>query len=269
MVSLRALALAVLAGVTLASPLDKSEIQNLVPRQSTTWNDPYIKKPYAFAAQAVGNCNYQITFRRDGFDSRHTIRFYATYPGSSTRREITPVTRSWTTSRTGIADYGLYTVPNGNNYVISVHRFTGICASGSSGSAPSSLFVRSTLGDGYTYRNDFISPAITPVTATLPLPPTNLRVVKVAGTTGNYTASWSPSSSATGGYYALIRIRVYASELGGFVPGTRTMVTSPGQTSVTFKIYSRDELDSVAVSSQAATDVVSDPTIIPIVAPSA
>ncbi|KAK0546005.1 hypothetical protein OC846_004640 [Tilletia horrida] len=269
MVSFKVLALAVFAGLSLASPVDNSETQDLVARQSTQWNDPYTKKPYAFAAQAVGSCNYQLTFRRDAFDGRNSIRFYATYPGSSTRRQITPVTRSWTTSPTGSADFGLYTVPDGSHTVISVHRFTGICASGSSGSAPSRLFVRFTLDGGFDYENDFISPAITPVTTSLPLAPANVRVTKDQGTKKSYTVTWTPSSSATGGYYVLIRAGVYAYDLSGFLPGTWTILAGPGQTSAKFKISGRDELETVAVLSQAATDVVSDPTTVPIVFPTA
>ncbi|KAK0537362.1 hypothetical protein OC834_000806 [Tilletia horrida] len=265
MVSFRALGLALLAGLSIAAPLESgSGSSELVARQSTRWNDPYIKQTYGYAAQSLGNCNYQLTFRRDGFDSRHRIRFYATYPGSVTRREITPITpSSYTLSNTGIADYGRYTVPN--NYVISVHQFRGICSSGASGTAPTSLFVRSSLDGGYTYSNDFISPAFSPSSTSLPVPPTNVQVAKVAGTTGNYTASWSPSSTATGGYFVLLRVDVYASELGGYIPGTTTILASPGQTKVGFKIYSRDRLSSVAVSSQAGTDVVSDATKVPIV----
>ncbi|CAD6884377.1 unnamed protein product [Tilletia controversa] len=265
MVAFRALTLALFAGLALAAPLDSasSSSTELVARQSSTWNDPYIKKPYAFQAQDIGNCNFQLTFRRDGFDSRHTLRFYATYSGSSTRREITPISGNYTLSNTGIADYGRYTVPN--NYAVSVHQFKGICSSGTSGNKPTALFSRSTLGSGYNYRNDFISPAISGPVTTLPSPPSNVKVARVAGTTGNYTTSWTPSSTATGGHFVLIRIDVYASELGGYIPGTRTMITSPGQNSVTFKIYSNDRLSSVAVSAQAATDVVSDATRVPII----
>ncbi|KAL9939736.1 hypothetical protein V8E36_001553 [Tilletia maclaganii] len=275
MVSFRDLALTLFAGLAIAAPLESDSASSssdlLVARQGSTWNDQYIKKPYGEKAQDLGNCNYQLTFRRDGFDSRYTIRFYATYPGSSTRREITPITpNSYTLSTTGIADYGRYTVPNGNNYVISAHQFRGVCSSGSSGNKPSSFFARSTLGSGYTYRNDVISPAFSATTQTLPSPPSNVRIARLSGTTGNYTASWIASSSATGGYYALIRIDVYASELGGYIPRTRTIFAHPGQTSVAFRIYSRDRLSSVAVSSQSGTgsDVISDGTkVIPVAAP--
>ncbi|KAE8214191.1 hypothetical protein CF327_g2384 [Tilletia walkeri] len=265
MVAFRTLVLALFAGLAMAAPLESSSSSaELVTRQSTTWNDPYIKKPYAFQAQDIGNCNFQLTFRRDGFDSRHTLRFYATYSGSFTRREITPISGNYTVSPTSNADYGRYTVPNG--YVVSVHQFRGICSSGASGTKPTALYSRSSLpASGYNYRNDYTSPAISASATTLPTPPTNVKVARVAGTTGNYTASWTPSASATGGYFVLIRIDVYASEIGGYLPGTRTIIASSGQTSVSFQIYSRDRLSSVAVSSQAATDVVSDPTRVPII----
>ncbi|KAK0518323.1 hypothetical protein OC834_007778 [Tilletia horrida] len=250
MVSFRALGLIFLAGLSIAAPLDAgSSPSDLVARQSTTWNDDG-KQPYRFAAQSLGNCNYQLTFRRNGFDGRHTLRFYATYPGSSQR-----------------ADFGRYSIDdtyNSDYEVISLHAFRGICASGTTGNAPTSFFVRATLNDGYTYTNDWISAPFKPTSTPLPAAPTNVRVTRFPNS-NKFKVSWTPSAAATGGYYVLFHVSVYAYDLGEGVDQTLTIRAKPNQTSVERSFWSRDELVSVTVSSEAAEDIVSDATKVPVI----
>ncbi|KAL9939743.1 hypothetical protein V8E36_001560 [Tilletia maclaganii] len=245
MVSFRILALTLFAGLATAAPLDvdADEDNVLLPRQSSSWNDKYVKKPYRERAQHLGGCAYQITFRRDGYDSAH--------------------------HSTEVADDGRYAIPNNtDHYVISVHRFRSACSSGSSGTRPTAFFVRATLDSTYyTFENDYLSLVFTAMTQTLPTPPSGVRIVRGSGD-GDYTASWTAEASATGGFYVLLRVDVFASELGTYVPTTRTILAGAGQTSVHFRVSAGKRLSSVAVSSQAGTDVVSDGTqVVPVAAP--
>jgi len=249
MIALRTLSLALFAaGLTAAAPLNIADpTQALVTRQSTTWNDPYIKAPYGETAQQIGACSYQITQRRDDVDNRYDIKFEAIYPGSSERIWVYQGRQPQTEPYGGLPD----------SYSLRVSQLLDICQNGQ---APTTLFIRSTLLPGFSYSNDHISAPITPTTQGLPIAPTDVRVARTSDS--DYTATWAASGSATGGYIAVVGIDVYASETGGFIGLTQTIFTGPGVTSATFRVTGRDRFRDIAVTSQAATDVVSDITTV-------
>ncbi|KAL9931373.1 hypothetical protein V8E36_009770 [Tilletia maclaganii] len=144
--------------------------------------------------------------------------------------------------------------PLPDNYALLVHQLYNICRNGQE---PTRLFVRSTLLPGFSYRSDYISPAITPSTQALPAFPSNVRVARVSGSTRDFRATWSSVGAATGGY-----LPVFRSDLNtygyGYQEFSYTNFTEAGVTTATVRIGRRDVFKDVAVLSETGTDVVSD-----------
>ncbi|KAK0520166.1 hypothetical protein OC835_007298 [Tilletia horrida] len=261
----RVLSLAAMFSFSMAVPVQhalgsSSSSSGLVARQSTVWESEYVLKPYNERVYDLGGCGYQLVFRRDRVDSENRLLFYADYPGSSERTEIKPYEGDYNGdyrySPLGITDDGAFTLPDTEAYILSVHRFRGVCASGTSGSAPTAFYVRSLADSPYLATNyDYISPAITPETTKLPAPPKDVRLLREAQGSNKYNLSWTPTDEATEGYVVLLRSDIYASELGGYLPATLTQRAQPGSPGATFEL---DGVTSVAVFSQSGTDVISD-----------
>ncbi|KAK0528051.1 hypothetical protein OC834_004190 [Tilletia horrida] len=203
MVSLRFLLSSLLVGFAVAAPLqaDSASGLSLVPRQNSNWNEPRFGKPYDFAAQKVSACSYQVTNRQFAYVSGYDIRFYATYPGSSKRVEIKNVAHERFILNQQEDIY--------SHVAIFANRFRGICSGGASGAEPTALYIRYTLWDTFRYKNDYISPAITPTNTTLPSAPRNIRATRVSTEPDSYVSSWDAVPGATGGYIVVIGYEYY------------------------------------------------------------